>query len=403
MNDRELQNLLPDYLCNRLDEATKTEIEQRLASSEALREALEAAKKYTNSIGALEAVRAPDDFLDKVHHRIRNERGVFERLFRPLHIKLPIELAGVALTVGLVIVLYSPFSGKMPQQLSERSTYSETAPVAPYQTPATPAKASPPTASRKSAGQQSPLPVEDAPASKVVAYSETKKSFPKAMRSTPRAKTQPEENLSTREEAEAPSISSENRIMDDRYAQKEVVSVAPPMTPAEAASVEKPASLEPEASTGMAAASPPSPSADAASGQLAFADEEAPAARMVDGARFAKEKRTSPARSRAVLKSAGFSEKNEAMSLSDRASQPQKPPDESLLKQITEVADRFNGRIESFTNDDENFLQLKIALPAPKYEPFKKALAKKIPAAAIKDTTATSGRRNLMITIEVRR
>ena len=122
MNDRELQQLFPDYLTGRLDPATCRAIEQRCKASPEMRSALEAAKQYIEAVGAVEPVRASDDFLASVHRRIEQPKGLRERLFNLFPGRLPVELAGVAITVVLLVLLYNPFSGRLPlQAVKQRS------------------------------------------------------------------------------------------------------------------------------------------------------------------------------------------------------------------------------------------------------------------------------------------
>jgi hypothetical protein len=136
MNDRELLQLLPDYVAGRVDSQLGRLIEERCAASEELRSALEAARRYTDALGAIEEVRAPDDFLDKVHRRIEEPSGMLRRLFTPIRRRLPVELAGVLVTALLVLFLFNPFSGELPQLRTSR-------PVQKYESRQQPAPVSP--------------------------------------------------------------------------------------------------------------------------------------------------------------------------------------------------------------------------------------------------------------------
>ncbi len=120
MNDRELLQLLPDYVAGRVDSQLGRLIEERCAASEELRSALEAARRYTDALDAVEEVRAPDDFLDKVHRRIEEPSGMVHRLLTPIRRWLPVELAGVLVTALLVLFLFNPFSGELPQLRTSR-------------------------------------------------------------------------------------------------------------------------------------------------------------------------------------------------------------------------------------------------------------------------------------------
>ena len=125
MTDQQLQQLLPDYIAGRLEAELCKEIEAHLAESETLRTALEEAQQYTDAIDALEPHEAPEGFLDQVHEGIEKQQGLASWLFRPFHIKIPLELAGVAVTVVLLILLFNPFLGRVPTDMlePERATY----------------------------------------------------------------------------------------------------------------------------------------------------------------------------------------------------------------------------------------------------------------------------------------
>lgn len=72
-------------------------------------------RSYYHAIGTLKPVKAPHNFLDKIHGRIEAPSPlaqVLKKLFYPFHIKIPIELAGVVLTAVLLILIYNPFSSK---------------------------------------------------------------------------------------------------------------------------------------------------------------------------------------------------------------------------------------------------------------------------------------------------
>jgi hypothetical protein len=110
MNNDRSRELLYDYARGRLSEQDRSEIEEQLQSSEELRTELEKVKTYYAAIHEMDPVPVPKRFLDKVHLRIdsKGKRSLLNRLLYPLHLKLPIEFAGVAATVVLVIFVFFP-------------------------------------------------------------------------------------------------------------------------------------------------------------------------------------------------------------------------------------------------------------------------------------------------------
>ena len=120
MTDRELQQLLPDYVTGRLNPKLRRLIEQRCAASDELRLSLEAARQYNDALNAVDEIRAPGDFLDKVHRRIEQPKGLLTPLFSPARRRLPVEFAGVIVTALLLIVLFNPFSGRLQRLRTSR-------------------------------------------------------------------------------------------------------------------------------------------------------------------------------------------------------------------------------------------------------------------------------------------
>ena len=68
----------------------------------------EALVECIHSLGSMERVPAPPDFLDRVYERIEEPtflKRIAARLFLPLRVKLPLELAGLAAAAVLVILI----------------------------------------------------------------------------------------------------------------------------------------------------------------------------------------------------------------------------------------------------------------------------------------------------------
>jgi hypothetical protein len=117
MNDKEIRDLLHDYVRGHVGEEQKKEIESALAASDSLKQEIARVRAYYGALDDMGQVRASDDFLDKVHERIQRRQqthGVLWKLFFPLHIKVPLELVGVAATVLLIVFLYNPYRSQLP-------------------------------------------------------------------------------------------------------------------------------------------------------------------------------------------------------------------------------------------------------------------------------------------------
>lgn len=115
MDNNKIKEMLPDYVQGLLSEEDSLAVKEQLEKSEPLRKEYEELRSYYHAIGTLKPVKAPHNFLDKIHSRIEAPSPlaqVLKKLFYPFHIKIPIELAGVVLTAVLLILIYNPFSSK---------------------------------------------------------------------------------------------------------------------------------------------------------------------------------------------------------------------------------------------------------------------------------------------------
>ncbi len=106
------KELLANHVRGLLSENEARKVEELLESSEALRNEYESIKAYYEAIGSLKPLKASPDFLDKVHARIDRQgwaARLADMLMHPLPVKLPIELAGLAVTIILVVLIVDPF------------------------------------------------------------------------------------------------------------------------------------------------------------------------------------------------------------------------------------------------------------------------------------------------------
>jgi len=110
MNCQEIRSSLSRYLEDDLDPDMKNLIEQHLGSCSNCARELDVLRKMVSSLGKLEKVEPPFDFLESIHERLERPSKVkliLRRMFYPPHIKLPIEAVVVAATVLLVVRIVS--------------------------------------------------------------------------------------------------------------------------------------------------------------------------------------------------------------------------------------------------------------------------------------------------------
>ena len=99
--------LLSEYIDGTLDAQTRTAVEKHIAICENCKQELSSLRAVVEELGALDPVKPPADFLEKIHERMETRSGfkkIFRKLFVPFHIKIPLELAAAA-TVTILVVL----------------------------------------------------------------------------------------------------------------------------------------------------------------------------------------------------------------------------------------------------------------------------------------------------------
>lgn len=110
MNCQEIRSLLSKYLEDDLDPDVKNLVEQHLGSCSGCAKELDALRRVISSLGKLEKVEPPFDFLESIHQRFEGPsiaRVILRRIFYPPHIKLPIEAVAVVAVTLLVIRIAS--------------------------------------------------------------------------------------------------------------------------------------------------------------------------------------------------------------------------------------------------------------------------------------------------------
>lgn len=102
-----IQELLSEYIDGTLDAKDVAVVEHHISTCTACKEELIAIRAMVKELGALEPVKAPSDFLEKIHERMeaRFDFSRFVRkLFVPFRVKIPLQLAAAA-TAAILVVL----------------------------------------------------------------------------------------------------------------------------------------------------------------------------------------------------------------------------------------------------------------------------------------------------------
>lgn len=129
MNCDQIQEHLSEFLDNRLNDAHRREIENHLASCPRCLPEAKQLRGGIKAVAALPEIDLPVGFSQRVMARVRAEAGgptLWERLFQPLRIKIPLHATTLLLVVGLAVYLYQ--ANHSVQKLSQ-SIPSETVPA----------------------------------------------------------------------------------------------------------------------------------------------------------------------------------------------------------------------------------------------------------------------------------
>lgn len=110
MECREIQEKFSAYLEDFLPSQEKGFIEEHLKSCERCRESLADLRKTIGHVSDLEAIEPPAWLVGKVMARIRTEaepkKGIIEKLFYPLSVKLPIQAVATVLIVATALYIF---------------------------------------------------------------------------------------------------------------------------------------------------------------------------------------------------------------------------------------------------------------------------------------------------------
>ncbi|MBU1161851.1 MAG: zf-HC2 domain-containing protein, partial [Proteobacteria bacterium] len=105
-----IQELLSEYIDGTLDAKAVQVVEKHFLACENCKETLVSLSAMVEELNALEPVKAPADFLEKIHQRMEQRSDLnrlFRKLFVPFKIKIPLQLAAAATASILVVMVLS--------------------------------------------------------------------------------------------------------------------------------------------------------------------------------------------------------------------------------------------------------------------------------------------------------
>ncbi|MBU1078566.1 MAG: zf-HC2 domain-containing protein [Spirochaetes bacterium] len=118
-----IRKFLWDYVDDELPEEEKEKVEKHLKTCRDCVKELKLLNQYKKRLSSLDEVKAPRDFLSKIHERLEQPSGfkkMIKTLFVPFRIKIPLELAGALITAIFIIVVLNPVQ-KSPMLEEERT------------------------------------------------------------------------------------------------------------------------------------------------------------------------------------------------------------------------------------------------------------------------------------------
>lgn len=112
MKCSKVKDLIDAYIDNNLEPEMMNIVKEHLLTCNDCQDEVTFFEKYQGVIASLEKVAAPDDFLEKVHQRIMEPsrfQQIIRKLFIPVKIKIPLEVAGVLAMAFFVIFFFKSF------------------------------------------------------------------------------------------------------------------------------------------------------------------------------------------------------------------------------------------------------------------------------------------------------
>lgn len=109
MKCNEINDLYSEYIDKTLDKRSIELLEEHIYDCKGCREELDALRSCVKELASMEKIAAPEDFLEKVRQRLETRSGfrkMLDIIFLPLHVKIPMEMAGVLILTILVVYTY---------------------------------------------------------------------------------------------------------------------------------------------------------------------------------------------------------------------------------------------------------------------------------------------------------
>jgi hypothetical protein len=117
MECAEIRDLLSEYIDGALDAQTNALIDTHLRACPKCSEELASLKTLIGELESVESLKAPDDFLEKLHERLEPRfsfKKVMRLLFVPGRVKIPLEFAAAA---AMAVLIFSILYIQQPEKI----------------------------------------------------------------------------------------------------------------------------------------------------------------------------------------------------------------------------------------------------------------------------------------------
>ncbi len=125
-----VKELLSEYIDGSLDAQVGAAVKDHVSICKGCKEELASLSAMVEELASLEPVKAPADFLEKIHERMEPRfrlSRIIRKLFVPFHIKIPLELAAAATMAILVIAVLNIQQTEKIAQIPKVATYEKAA------------------------------------------------------------------------------------------------------------------------------------------------------------------------------------------------------------------------------------------------------------------------------------
>ena len=105
-----IQERLSEYIDGTLDANDRAAVENHISTCKTCKEDLASLTEMVEELHAMDPVKAPADFLEKIHERMDSRFSldrIIRKLFIPFRIKIPLELAAAATITILVFFVFN--------------------------------------------------------------------------------------------------------------------------------------------------------------------------------------------------------------------------------------------------------------------------------------------------------